>query len=112
MLSAPRLNLGHGRDSVGELPSGQPEDRSPDGMAAEERRRMQAALIRELRELIDRTEDVGQRFAEEARRMHFREAPFRPIRGSASPEETRALREEGVEVLTLPLPDMLKTRLQ
>jgi len=56
--------------------------------------------------------DVGDRFAEEARRIHFDEAPDRPIRGVATPEETKALHEEGIEVLTLPLPPALKGRLQ
>jgi hypothetical protein len=55
---------------------------------------------------------VGDRFAEEARRIHFNEAPDRPIRGVATPEETKALHEEGIDVLTLPLPPALKGRLQ
>ena len=73
---------------------------------------LQGRLMRGLRKLMAETEDVGERFAEEARRIHFNEAPARPIRGSASPEETRSLREEGIEVLTLPLPPALKNTLQ
>ena len=63
----------------------------------------------ELRETMDRlrrwvaaTEDVGQRFAEEARRIHNQEAPERAIRGVATPAEARALVDEGVPVLPLP----------
>lgn len=47
-------------------------------------------------------EDVGRRFAEEARRIHHEEAEPRPIRGLASPDETRELLEEGIPVLPLP----------
>ena len=47
-------------------------------------------------------EDVGRRFPEEARRIHYDEAPARPIRGQASREETEELREEGIDVSPLP----------
>lgn len=52
--------------------------------------------------LIATSEDVGTRFAEEARRIHYEEAPARSIRGQATAEERDALREEGVEVLQIP----------
>ncbi|EXI77824.1 MAG: hypothetical protein AW12_03086 [Candidatus Accumulibacter sp. BA-94] len=52
--------------------------------------------------LLARCEDVGPDFAEEARKIHYLEAPDRAIRGEASAEEYEALREEGVEVLRLP----------
>ncbi len=52
--------------------------------------------------LLANCEDVGDRFAEEARRIHYLEAPERSIRGQASNEEYEALREEGVDVLRLP----------
>ena len=57
-----------------------------------------------MRRLMRETEDVGPRFAEEARRIHYGETRERPIRGRASPEETRDLLEEGVPVMPLPLP--------
>jgi hypothetical protein len=50
------------------------------------------------------SEDVGARFAEEARKIHRGEAPRRSIRGQATPSETEALLEEGVPVLPLPVP--------
>jgi hypothetical protein len=59
------------------------------------------------RELVARTEDVGERFAAEARAIHEGEAPARGIRGVATPEEREALRDEGIEVLSLPLPEGL-----
>ena len=57
---------------------------------------------RKLREIVRATEDVGRRFPEEARRIHYDEAPARPIRGQASREETEELREEGIDVSPLP----------
>jgi len=45
---------------------------------------------------------VGKSFPEEARKIHYGEAAPRPIYGEASPQESRALREEGVEVMPLP----------
>lgn len=79
---------------------------------AAQMRELQGQLMRGLRKLVESTEDVGNRFAEEARRMHFREAPVRPIRGIATAQETRELREEGIDVLTVPLPPSLKGPLQ
>jgi hypothetical protein len=57
-----------------------------------------------LRKFIDGTENVGDKFPEEARRIHYGEVPGRSIRGHASPDEAEALRDEGIEVLSLPLP--------
>jgi hypothetical protein len=61
---------------------------------------------------MDHTEDVGERFAQEARRIHHGDAPERGIRGQASAEETRELLEEGIDILPLPLPAGLKGPLQ
>lgn len=112
LLSAPRLNLSHGGSSVDETAGARGEKAARSGPVTAEIRELQGRLMRGLRKLIDATEDVGDRFAEEARRIHFDEAPDRPIRGVATPEETKALHEEGIEVLTLPLPPALKGRLQ
>ena len=63
----------------------------------------------QLHKLIDHvlknTEDVGNQFAAEARRIHREEAPQRAIRGVASGEETKELLEEGVPIMPLPIPD-------
>ena len=48
------------------------------------------------------TEDVGERFPEEARKIHYDEAPARSIRGQASREEAEALAEEGIDFSALP----------
>lgn len=61
-------------------------------------------VLAALRKLLDSTENVGDRFPEEARRIHYGEVPERGIRGHASPAEAEALRDEGIEVLSLPLP--------
>lgn len=72
----------------------------------------QGQWLRALREVIARTEDVGERFAEEARRIHYGEIEQRGIRGRASREQTDALRDEGIEVMPLPVPAALKEPLQ
>ena len=65
------------------------------------------AKLRELRDHITRNADnVGERFPNEARKMHYGDIEHRPIYGEASPDEARALIDEGVEVSPLPiLPD-------
>ena len=49
-------------------------------------------------------EDVAERFPEEARKIHYGEAPLRGIRGQASLADTLELLDEGIPVLPLPLP--------
>ncbi len=61
-----------------------------------------ADLVAALREIVRSTEDVGQRFPEEARRIHYEETPARAIRGQASTEEAEALAEEGIDFASLP----------
>lgn len=71
-------------------------------MPDEEAARMRAAR-RAIREcLIAGTEDVGAQFPEEARKIEYGETPRRPIRGTASPDEARALLEEGVAIFPVP----------
>jgi len=60
-------------------------------------------LVREVaRALSANSEDVGDRFPEEARKIHYREVEQRAIRGIASPDEARALVDEGVEIMAIP----------
>ena len=75
-------------------------------------RSVQAAWLKMVREVMSNTEDVGGKFAEEARRMHYGEVEERNIRGQATREETEALLEEGVPVLPLPVPKALKGTVQ
>jgi hypothetical protein len=68
--------------------------------------------VQVVRNVIANTEDVGERFADEARRIHYGEAEERAIRGQASADERAALREEGIEVHPLPVPAVFKDTLQ
>ena len=63
--------------------------------------------IKELRDHIARTADnVGDKFPDEARKIHYGESKPRPIYGEASPSEAKELIEEGIDVTPLPvLPD-------
>lgn len=63
-----------------------------------------AEVSRMLEHLIANTEDVGNEFPEEARKIHYQEAPERKIRGTASHEEVEELRDEGIEVVAVPVP--------
>jgi hypothetical protein len=65
------------------------------------------AKLKELRDhIVKNADNVGERFPNEARKMHYGDIEHRPIYGEASPDEARALIEEGVEVSPLPvLPD-------
>jgi hypothetical protein len=73
---------------------------------------LQSQWLRAVRHVMSSTEDVGDRFAEEARRIHYGEVEERGIRGRATSEDAEALREEGIAVMALPLPDALKGPIQ
>ena len=101
MLSAPRLNLG-----------ASPPAESRQEVVSVPETELQAAWLKMVRHVMANTDDVGERFAEEARRIHYGETKQRGIRGQASPEETEALLEEGIGVLPLPIPKALKGPVQ
>jgi hypothetical protein len=67
-------------------------------------------VLKALRAMVAASDDVGSAFAEEARKIHYEEAPPRSIRGQASPEEAADLREEGIDFLSVP--DLLTHKLQ
>jgi hypothetical protein len=73
---------------------------------------LQSQWLRAVRHVMSTTEDVGERFPEEARRIHYGEVAERGIRGRATREDAEALREEGIEVMALPLPDAVKGPVQ
>lgn len=108
MPTAPRLNLSGASERPVEPAAGGREAAAqrPDAKA------MQAMVMKLARSIVENTEDVGERFADEARRIHYREAPERGIRGTASPEQARELAEEGIEVFSFPLPAAAKEPLQ
>lgn len=74
--------------------------------------RFQRLFLAMARKLIESTEDVGERFVEEARKIHYQETPGRAIRGSATRDQAAELREEGIEVFALPIPESLKGPVQ
>ena len=80
--------------------------------ATPERAAMQARVLKALREVMANTEDVGTRFADEARAMHNGEVEHRHIRGQTSPQEALELMEEGIEVIALPMIPAIKETLQ
>ena len=85
----------------GGMPQQQPTV-SAEGLAA-----LQTAWMGMVQQVLSKTEDVGTRFPEEARRMHYGETESRGIRGQATPEQRAELSEEGIEVLALPMPEGL-----
>jgi hypothetical protein len=99
--SAPRLNL-----------SGAREPAPPAKEAVVPAVDLQTAWLQTVRRLIENTEDVGERFTEEARRIHYGEVPHRGIRGDATSEQRAALQDEGIEVVAVPVPAALKKPLQ
>ncbi|WP_439520261.1 DUF1178 family protein [Hydrogenophaga sp.] len=109
-LSAPRLNLRTARGEDSATSSGavalSNHSASPELVA------LQARMLQALREVVASTEDVGERFAAEARAMHHGEKEHRQIRGQASAQEALELIEEGIEVMPLPMLPGVKETLQ
>jgi len=73
---------------------------------------VQAAFLKGMRELMGRSEDVGNSFAEEARKIHYKESPERSIRGQTTLDEAESLREEGIDILAMPMMPAFKNTLQ
>lgn len=60
--------------------------------------------------IVRNTEDVGNKFPEEARKIHYNEAPERHIRGTATAHDVESLRDEGIDVVSLPVPPHLANK--
>jgi hypothetical protein len=73
---------------------------------------VQAAFLKGMHDLMGRSEDVGNAFAEEARKIHYKESPERSIRGQTTLDEAEALREEGIDVMAMPMIPVFKNTLQ
>jgi len=110
-IMAPRIVGKKGRERAepapapaAEAPAAPAPGTTPLMMAQERELR---AKIRELRDhIVKNADNVGEKFPNEARKMHYGEIEHRPIYGEASPEEAKSLIDEGVEVSPLPvLPD-------
>jgi hypothetical protein len=89
-----------------QVPAAAPETPAPVAMISPQEREFRTKL-KELREhLVKNADYVGQKFPEEARKMHYGEIEHRSIYGEASPDDAKALHEEGIEFHPLPvLPD-------
>jgi len=115
-LSAPRLNLSRTStpESSGRAEQSEGADQGDKALAvAGPQDANMAKLWMEIgRHLMANTTDVGPRFAEEARKIHYGEAPERGIRGQTSAREARELMEEGIGVLPFAVPEALKGPLQ
>ena len=109
--SAPRLNLSGARAPA--EPTAQPGAPVPAKVTELVAHAGPAGhFVKAVTELLNNTEDVGARFAEEARRIHYGESEFKAIRGQTTPQEREALADEGIEVFTLPAGVPPKSSLQ
>jgi hypothetical protein len=107
-IMAPQIVSKKSRDRTAPVPAATADTAVPSStplMMAQERELR--AKLRELRDhIVKNADNVGERFPNEARKMHYGDIEHRPIYGEASPEEARSLIDEGVEVSPLPvLPD-------
>jgi hypothetical protein len=125
MPSAPRLNLSGAREPAPTSSAnataqagqdaanpGHALEPAPSAAGAAAMADMHALWLKAVRHVMEHTDDVGDRFASEARRIHYGESESRGIRGQATPEEREALRDEGIEVMALPIPAALKGPVQ
>lgn len=96
------------RINVGATPASAPAPAHPEKAEPKDRDPMAIAQIlyaRLVDEMLSRSEDVGAAFPEEARRIHYEEAPARSIRGQATREQHAELLDEGIPVLRIAVPD-------
>jgi hypothetical protein len=100
--SPARFNLGAAEPKAAAVPPAAaktPEMEGKDPFAI-----AQMLYSKMLDELLSKSEDVGKKFPEEARRIFYEETPARPIRGQATQEEHDELVDEGIPVARLPVP--------
>ena len=75
-----------------------------DGPAPAQMKALLGAMADAQKKMLETSEHVGPRFADEARAIHLGEAEARAIHGQATPQQADELREEGVPVAPLPFP--------
>ena len=104
-IMAPQIVSKKGRETAVPAPATATDVTTPTStplLMAQERELR--AKLRELRDhIVKNADNVGERFPNEARKMHYGDIEHRPIYGEASPDEARSLIEEGVEVSPLPV---------
>lgn len=96
-LSAPRINTGAQEPKPQPQKTSDMEGKDPFAMA-------QILYSRMLDEILTKSEDVGAKFPEEARKIYYNESPGRAIRGQATQDEHDALVDEGIPVARFPIP--------
>ncbi len=99
--SVTRINTGA---EPAKVPAPQPERQDPQPAGRDALALAQILYSRMLDEILTKTEDVGVEFPAEARRIHYEQAPVRPIRGEATQEDHEALLDEGIPVARFPIP--------
>jgi hypothetical protein len=109
-LSAPRLNLSASR--LDKATGHQAKQLEVVAEPAAPDNSISAAWLALARRIVANTDDVGERFADEARKMHYGETEERAIRGKTTVDEARALLDEGIEVMPMLLPPAAKEPLQ
>ena len=105
LLACPVCGAAH----VEKLPAAKIRKQSDPGVSAtagpgQDGKTAEVDVSRIIDYILAHSEDVGKRFAEEARRIHYQETPQRSIRGLTSRDEAEDLREEGIPVFSLPIP--------
>jgi len=96
--SATRFNTG------AEAPRAAAPEKTPEMEGKDPFAIAQMLYSKMLDDILSRSEDVGNRFPEEARKIYYKESAARAIRGEASQEEHDALVDEGIPVARFPLP--------
>jgi hypothetical protein len=102
--TAPRLNVSGAREPAKPVAAATPAQ----APGASHAMTLQSVWLQAVQHVMSTTVDVGERFAEEARRIHYGEVEDRAIRGQASAEDAQALIDEGIDVMSLPVPAALK----
>ena len=105
-IMAPRIVGKKGRERVAPEPAPAPTtevaEQQPTSLMMAQERELRAKL-KELRDhIVKNADNVGERFPNEARAMHYGDKEHRPIYGEASPEDAKSLIDEGIEVSPLP----------
>ncbi len=124
-LSAPRLNFGAAKAGQREEATVKGEGTGSDNTSEVAREKshevvagtqqgqaLMTAWMDMARRVLANTADVGDQFAEEARKIHYGETQERGIRGRATRDETEALLDEGIAVMPFMLPEALKGPVQ
>jgi len=107
-IMAPRVVGKKGRERAAPEPTTPPAtteaaQQTPTSLMLAQERELRAKL-KELRDhIVKHADNVGERFPNEARAMHYGDKEHRPIYGEASPDEAKALIDEGIEVSPLPV---------